>query len=51
MLVGVEGGETVRVAAPDIQIVQSRAAFEASPLAAAKSRLRYWSGNLDLGSA
>lgn len=49
VLVGPEGSEPVRVPTGDIQIVQSREAYEESPLAAAKSTLRYWSGNLDLG--
>jgi hypothetical protein len=50
VLVGPEGSaEPVRVQSGEIQIVQSREEYEASPLAAAKSTLRYWSGNLDLG--
>lgn len=49
VLVGPEGSDPVRVKTGDIQLVQSREAYEESPLAAAKSKLRYWSGNLDLG--
>ncbi|MBM4243005.1 MAG: DUF481 domain-containing protein [Deltaproteobacteria bacterium] len=50
VLVGPEGSsEPVRVQTSELQLVQSREAYEESPLAAAKSQLRYWSGNLDLG--
>lgn len=49
VLVGPEGSDPVRVPTGDIQIVQSREAYEESPLAAAKNTMRYWSGNLDLG--
>jgi hypothetical protein len=49
VLVGPEGSEPVRVPATEIQLVQSREEYDASPLAAAKTTLRYWSGNLDLG--
>jgi hypothetical protein len=41
--------EPTRVPVKDIDVVQSREEFEASPLAVAKSKLRYWSGNIDLG--
>lgn len=49
VLVGPEGSEPVRVPSGEIQVVQSREAYEESPLAAAKTKLRYWSGNLDVG--
>lgn len=57
-IVGVEEGVVLvspgdaapmRVPVGDIQLVQSSAEIEESPIAAAKSKLRYWSGNFDLG--
>lgn len=49
VLVGPGDDAPVRVPVGDIQLVQSSTEIEESPLAAAKSKLRYWSGNLDLG--
>jgi len=49
VLVGTEDVAPMRVPVGDIQVVQSGETYDTSPIAAAKSKLRYWSGNLDLG--
>jgi hypothetical protein len=49
VLVGAEGSDPSRVPVGDIQLVQSRMEIEESPIAAAKGKLRYWSGHVDLG--
>ena len=49
VLVGPGDTEPARIPTGDIHLVQSRTELDESPLAAAKSRLRYWSGYLDLG--
>lgn len=49
LLVGDAPGSATRVAVTDIQLTLVDQAAEESPLAALKSRLRYWSGNFDLG--
>jgi hypothetical protein len=49
LLVGETREEADRVQISEIQIVETEADVEASPIAAARSRLRYWTGNLDLG--
>lgn len=49
ILVGDDPAGAVRVQADDIHLVLSDKAIEESPFVAAKSKLQYWSADLDLG--
>jgi len=49
VVVGVEGAEPVRVPASEIALVTSREEMDESVLVAAKTKLRYWTGNVDVG--
>jgi len=49
ILIGDSPDGAERVEAESVQLVLSETAIDESPLVAAKRKLRYWSGNLDLG--